>query len=125
MKAFLEKFDFGGDLLFADNLTDTEQTTRFTSQLQEAAANTSYGIPFLIAADQEGGRITRLGTGMANCGNMALGTTGNPDYAYDSANIIVKEMSVVGINTDFAPVMVILLRTAIPVCRSWIVPMTS
>ena len=58
-----------------------------------------------IAADQEGGRVTRLTSGTQFAGNMALGATGNTDYAYDTGKIIGEELQALGINTDFAPVV--------------------
>lgn len=103
--ALLEKYSFGGVLLFAQNVEGTEQTTRFTAQLQEAAADNEFAIPLMIAADQEGGTIVRLGTGTNTCGNMATGATGDPMNARANADIIGSELEAVGINVDFAPVM--------------------
>ena len=105
IEQLLEKYSFAGTLLFADNLTGTEQTTRFTQELQEAASNSEYQIPLLISADQEGGSICRLKTGTNTCGNMALGAGHNTQLAYENASIIGSELSAVGINVDFAPVM--------------------
>ena len=105
MEALLKKYSFGGVIVFAQNVEGTEQTTRMTCQLQEAAAGSEFGIPLMIAADQEGGKIVRLGTGTQTCGNMALGATGNAQNAYDNADIIGEELDAVGINLDFAPVM--------------------
>lgn len=105
MAALIGQYDFGGVLLYADNMSGTEQTTRFTAQLQEAASKDPDSIPLLIAADQEGGSAVALGTGTDTCGNMALGATGDPDAAYDNAMLIGEELKAVGINTDFAPVM--------------------
>ena len=101
----LGKYSFGGVILFAENVKGTEQTARLTSQLQEAAAKNEQGIPLLIAADQEGGSVIRLGTGTNTCGNMALGATFDANCAYENASIIAEELSAVGINVDFAPVL--------------------
>ena len=105
VEELLEKYSFGGVLLFAQNVTGTEQTVRYVDQLQNAAADSEFGIPLLISADQEGGTIVRLGTGTNTCGNMALGATGDPQNAYENAEIIAGELHAVGINVDLAPVM--------------------
>ncbi len=105
VEELLEKYSFGGVLLFAQNVTGTEQTVRYVDQLQNAAADSEFGIPLLIAADQEGGTIVRLGTGTNTCGNMALGAAGDAQNAYDNAEIIAGELKTVGINVDLAPVM--------------------
>jgi beta-N-acetylhexosaminidase len=62
----------------------------------------------LIAADQEGGSVYRLGTGTALPGNMALGATyelSGTKYAYEAGKIIGSELSVLGINVNLAPVV--------------------
>ncbi len=105
VEELLEKYDFAGTLLFADNVVGTEQTTRFTDALQTAASKGDYDIPLLISADQEGGSVSRLKTGTNTCGNMALGATNDTQLAYENASIIGSELSAVGINLDFAPVM--------------------
>ena len=100
----IAKYHFGGVLLFAENFRDAEQTLRLTADLQQTNQEAG-GLPLLVAADQEGGYITRLTFGTRGPGNMALAATGNPEYARTMASIYGKEMSLVGVNTDFAPVM--------------------
>ena len=101
----LERYSLGGVILYAENVKGTAQTARLTSELQTAAAKNEYRIPLFIAADQEGGRIIRLGTGTDTCGNMALGATFDANCAYENADIIGSELAAVGINVDFAPDM--------------------
>lgn len=112
---YISQNSFGGVLLFAENVSGTEQTTRFTYDLQNAAAQSEFGIPLLIAADQEGGSVVRLGTGTNTCGNMALGATGNTDYAYENADIMGRELAAVGINQNFGPVLDVNNNPANPV----------
>ena len=114
-KKFLTKYDFGGVCLFGQNIAGTEQTVRLTAQIQQAALASETGIPMLISADQEGGYITRLGTGTITPGNMALGAVGDPDDVYTSAEIMGVELSALGINTDFAPVLDVNNNPANPV----------
>ncbi len=101
--AALTKYDFGGVMLYAKNIADTEQTVRFVADMQQAAAASEPGIPLFIAADQEGGDITRLTNGTKTCGNMALGAIRDEQAAYDNAALMGAELNALGINTDFAP----------------------
>lgn len=104
VRQIVEDYNFGAIIYFAQNLVDTEQAYNLTMAMQEAAAKDG-GIPMLISADQEGGSVYRLGTGTALPGNMALGATGNAEYAKMAGEIIGSELSVLGINTDLAPVV--------------------
>ena len=100
----LSAYPFAGVILFAQNTQTAEQTLRLTDALQNA--NRQGGRPQLfVAADQEGGKITRLATGTQTPGNMALGAIGDEEAARISSDIIGEELSSVGINVDFAPVM--------------------
>lgn len=100
LKSMIETYGFGGVILFAGNLTGTAQSAELISDLQAASP-----IPMLISVDQEGGYVTRLGTGTSFCGNMALAATGNPAEAKRASTVIGQELSALGINVDFAPVM--------------------
>lgn len=98
----LKDYDFGGVILFANNVKETEQTFHLTQALQSAATDDG-GIPLLIGIDQEGGSVYRLGSGTALPGNMALGATGDTENAKIAGEIIGSELSALGINTNFAP----------------------
>ncbi|MBQ7637892.1 MAG: glycoside hydrolase family 3 C-terminal domain-containing protein [Clostridia bacterium] len=104
LSSLIKEYPFAGVILFAQNTQTSEQTLRLTDSLQKA--NSTEGRPQLfIAADQEGGKITRLQTGTQTPGNMALGATGDEECARTAAGIIGEELSAVGINVDFAPVL--------------------
>ncbi|MGR6856522.1 glycoside hydrolase family 3 protein [Bacillus halotolerans] len=97
----IKKYQFGGIILFAENVKTTEQTVRLTDAYQKASPK----IPLLLSIDQEGGIVTRLGEGTNFPGNMALGATRSRINAYQTGSMIGKELSVLGINTDFSPVL--------------------
>ena len=107
--AILDEYNFGGVILFAENVSGTEQTARLTEELQASALQDATGdqnkIPMLIGIDQEGGIVYRLGTGTALPGNMALGATRSSEYAKNVGQIIGRELSSLGINVNFAPSM--------------------
>lgn len=104
VRQIVEDYNFGAVIYFAQNLTGTEQAYELTMAMQEAAVKDG-GIPMIISVDQEGGSVYRLGSGTALPGNMALGAAGSTEYAYLAGQIIGSELSVLGINTNLAPVV--------------------
>lgn len=107
IRAAVEKYGFGGVILFAENTQGTEQTARLVSAFQDAALSETSNtqIPLMVAIDQEGGSVARLQTGSSLCSNMTLGAARSTDLAASSATIIGSELSALGINVDFAPDM--------------------
>ncbi|MED3712116.1 glycoside hydrolase family 3 N-terminal domain-containing protein [Peribacillus frigoritolerans] len=99
VESIIKKYHLGGVILFAENVVDTEQTVRLTDGLQMASPD----LPLFITIDQEGGIVTRLQTGTNLPGNMALGAARQESYAYQSGEIIGKELSSLGINVNFGP----------------------
>ena len=95
---------FGGMLLFAENCRDAEQTLRLVADMQKAN-QAGGGLPMLVAADQEGGVIARLGFGTTGPGNMALTAAGDPENARTMAAVYGRELKLLGIHADYAPVM--------------------
>lgn len=100
----IDEFDLGGVILFANNVKTTEQTAKLTHDIQQVAINDEDGnLPLLTTIDQEGGIVTRLGTGTNFPGNMAVGATRNEQSSYDTGSVIGKELNSLGINVNFAP----------------------
>lgn len=91
----------GGFIVFDKNITDAKQLTTFTDQLQRAAGD----IPLLVGIDQEGGVVKRIPGGTNLPGNMALGATGQSELAFQAGEITGTELSALGINLNFAPVL--------------------
>ncbi len=108
--AIVDRFGFGGVILFANNVHETQQTFDLTYALQTAAVRNSAGsdgggIPLLLGIDQEGGIVYRLGSGCAMPGNMALGAARSPELAQECGRVMASELASLGINVDFAPVV--------------------
>lgn len=104
IKKIIKEYKFGGIILFAENVVDTEQTTRLTSEYQKLALENNLP-PFLLSIDQEGGKVVRLGTGTSLPGNMAIGATRDLKLAYEYGKVIAEELDSLGINADLAPVL--------------------
>ena len=100
----VEEYQFGAVIYFAPNMVNTAQVYNLTQEMQ-AAATKNGGLPMIITADQEGGMVYRLASGTALPGNMALGATGNPEYAKMAGKIIGRELSSLGLNSTLAPVV--------------------
>ena len=104
IRADLKEHHYGGTILFAENCKDAEQTLNLVADIQKTNSEGG-GLPMIVATDQEGGNVARLGFGTTGVGNMALGATGDSDNARTMATIYGEELGLLGINTDFAPVM--------------------
>jgi beta-N-acetylhexosaminidase len=96
----------GGVILFDRNIESPIQLTELCLALQELAMKYQ-GKPLFLAVDQEGGRVARLREPFTIFpGNTAIGMDNEPlDRAVEFASITAKEMSMVGLNMDLAPVM--------------------
>ena len=105
-KAHITKRFAGGIILFGRNITDAQQVASLTTELQQVAQQTPNAIPLFIAMDQEGGIVARLKKGVSVFpGNLALGATRSEHLAEKAGEITALELSAVGVNLNFAPVM--------------------
>lgn len=98
----------GSVVLFAENLTSTEQIIELTHELQKAAVKSQSGQPLIISIDQEGGRVVRLPHATSFAGNMAIGATylaHGTKFATQTSSVIAKELTALGINNNYAPVV--------------------
>jgi beta-N-acetylhexosaminidase len=101
---WIQERGIGGIKIFGWNTEDTQKLARTVGELQNSALKTRYGIPLLIATDQEGGWVRHVkGSTSETPGNMAIGASGRPMDAYWSGYFIGKELAVLGINMNFAP----------------------
>ena len=106
----LRRHQYGGIILFSSNIADTEQTVRLIQDLQannaqSADAGTAGVIPYLVAADQEGGSVARLSMGTRGTGSMAIGATGAEagQSALDTGRAFGEELAALGINVNLGP----------------------
>lgn len=93
----------GGAYIGDENAPTARASIELTNTLQSFARSTRLGIPLLLGADQEGTWSVMTAESAMGPGNMALGATGDPQYAYDIYRVIAKEMSSVGLNTVLGP----------------------
>lgn len=90
----------GGVILFRHNITSAEQLAGLTAELHAA------GDDVLVAADEEGGDVTRLHhlDGSPNPGNLALGHLDDTAVTRTVAAGIGAELKAAGVDLNLAPV---------------------
>ncbi len=100
-KKALENYPVGGLIYFGGNLISTQQTAEMI-----AGAQSFSKLGLLIAADQEGGRVSRLSAalGLPSPGPMYSYRDAGADTARENARAMAEEMAALGFNLDFAPV---------------------
>jgi beta-N-acetylhexosaminidase len=98
--AFIRQHQIGGVILFSRNIQSPAQCVRLTDTLRKCAPD------LLIAIDQEGGRVLRLGPPFTPFpAARQIGACDDPAISYQCAAAMAAEMAAVGINMDFSPVL--------------------
>jgi len=106
-----------GVLFFGDNLESRDQIRALTDELQAMAREEGMP-PLFIAADQEGGIVTRLPADMITVPSaMALGAMDEADIR-EMARVTARQMHEVGINMNFAPTVDVNINPENPVIRA-------
>jgi beta-N-acetylhexosaminidase len=106
----------GGVILFARNIESPEQVWELTRDLQQEAL-VATGRPLLISVDQEGGRVQRLKAPFTIIpAARDLGITRTPEEVEYLARQVARELALVGINVNLAPVLDV---PRSPACPLW------
>jgi len=102
LTTWIQDYQPGGIILFSRNLVDARQIAHLTNALQDLADSS----PFLMAIDQEGGKVSRLPPGFTIFPPAAtVAACGSTDFAYQAATVTAKELRAVGFNMNMAPVL--------------------
>lgn len=109
----ITNYNFAGFILYGGAVPNIEESIRLTNYLQQL--NKDHKTRLLIAIDQEGGYVSRLGVGTTLLGNMGLAATTKESNAYDAGVIIGKELKALGINLNFSPVVDINMNPSNPI----------
>jgi beta-N-acetylhexosaminidase len=105
LRALIKGIQVGGLILFKRNIVDPAQLRALCNGAQAFAAEEGLP-PLLIAIDQEGGPVARLGPPFTVFpGNRAMGRAEARDAAAEFGMVTARELKDVGINLDFAPVL--------------------
>jgi beta-N-acetylhexosaminidase len=96
--------NLGGIKVFGWNGYDIESLSKTIGEYQDLALSNRFGIPLLVATDQEGGIVRHIIDRTAlTPGNMSIGAGRLPLDAYNSGLLIGKELAAIGVNMNFAP----------------------
>jgi|EndMetStandDraft_2_1072991.scaffolds.fasta_scaffold01136_5 beta-N-acetylhexosaminidase len=106
VKRLIREFGVGHVILFARNVAGPEQVAGLNRELQETARDAGHDTPLLIAVDQEGGRVARMGPPWTVWPPLrGLGRTGSEDLARRMGAALAAECASAGIKCDFAPIV--------------------
>jgi beta-N-acetylhexosaminidase len=106
VKRLIREFGVGHVILFARNVASPEQVAGLNRELQETARDAGHDTPLLIAVDQEGGRVARMGPPWTVWPPLrALGRIGEESLARRMGAALAAECGSAGIRCDFAPIM--------------------
>jgi len=112
LRALAREFDLGGIILFTRNVESPEGVAELAREAQTLARDT----PLWVSVDQEGGRVARLRAPFTVWPPMmTLGRAGDEGLVARFAESLAAELTAVGINFDYAPVLDILTNPANPV----------
>lgn len=104
IKNFIQKKYIGGVVFFKRNVDSANQVLKLTNYIKDI--NKENKIPLFISVDEEGGLVSRLPKEFIKLPkNSYIGKIDNPKFSYDIGKSIGKELSALGYNMDFAPVM--------------------
>ena len=104
IEKMLDNYYVGGVILFEENIKNTDQTLNLINSLKKI--NGKNNIPLFIAADEEGGKVTRLSNIFGNMpSGKNIGELDNEDYSFEIGSLISYRLKSIGFNLDFAPVL--------------------
>lgn len=95
----------GGLVLFKRNVSDPKQLSMLCRNVQALSKQVG-NPPLLIAIDQEGGPVARLGPPFTTFpGQRAIGRSRSQTAAKEFGEVTARELRGVGINMNFSPVL--------------------
>ncbi len=102
--AHFQELHAGGLILYRINFDSPQQVKKLIADLEEAL-----GRKLLVTADHEGGRVIMFREGITVFpDNLAVGATGNLDYARKQGEIEARELRRLGIDVNLGPVLDVL-----------------
>jgi len=109
--SWIERYHFGGVILFTRNYTSPGQLKVLLSHLQGVS---SY--PLLVCTDQEGGLVVRLRNGVHTFPSEATyGQVGSASRVYNDATTTARDLHPLGLTMNLAPVVDVLTNPQSPI----------
>jgi len=105
IKDYIDRYRVGGFILFKRNYTDFKSLYNLSSKLKEWNRSKN-PLPLFIAADEEGGTVSRLPKGGTRFPDaQVLGKINDIGLTEKTGEVIGEEFKAAGLNLDFAPVL--------------------
>ncbi|GHV84934.1 glycosyl hydrolase [Spirochaetia bacterium] len=103
---WIRERSIGGVKVFGWNAQNLETLAAAIGTMQKASVAGRQKIPLLSATDQEGGMVRHIKDRTSDTpGNRAIGAGAFPADAYKAGYYIGRELALLGINMNFAPVV--------------------
>ncbi len=110
IKDNIQKYHVGGYHIEGFSGGDPASAALLVSRMQALAK-----VPLLITADFEGGVGVEFEGATRFPRGMAIGATGDPQYAYDTAKFTAQEAKAIGVSVNFYPVVDVNVNPANPI----------
>lgn len=105
-KDMIKNKHIGGIIYFDRNMESPKQVAELSNSLQQTAAGSKNQLPLMIGVDQEGGDILRMRSQVSPIpSQQKLGKIGSAETVYQTAKLNATELSAMGVNLNFAPVL--------------------
>lgn len=103
-KSLIRDYHIGGVILFGHNIQSFDQAVNFTNAIKDENSNNK--IPLFISVDEEGGTVSRMPSQFKKVPSAKILAARNDEkFIYDVFSVIGEEVSSIGINMDYAPVL--------------------
>ncbi|GFZ31686.1 glycoside hydrolase family 3 [Clostridium zeae] len=102
-KELIQNYHVGGVIFFKENISSRNQALTLVKSLKNINGT---GIPLFLGVDEEGGRVSRMPTEYRKLPSSGtIGKKDNEGLSKKVGEILGEEVSSVGFNLDFAPVL--------------------
>jgi beta-N-acetylhexosaminidase len=107
LRALIEQYHVGGLVLVPNNVQNTTQLAAMIGESQQLALQSGAKLPLFVSINHEGGHVVHIEQGVTGFpGNMAVAASTQPEAAaLAAAAMSAKELRLLGINMNLAPVL--------------------
>ncbi len=104
MDNLIRNYHVGGVILMGENISTTAKMLQLINDIKKA--NEPNKIPLFLSVDEEGGRVSRLPTGIPKLPPSAqIGKQNDETLSYDVGRYLAEVLHEFGYNMNFAPVL--------------------
>lgn len=102
-KELIQKYHVGGVIFFKENISSRNQALTLVKSLKDINGSS---IPLFLGVDEEGGRVSRMPAEYKKLPSSGtIGKKNNEEISKKIGEILGEEVSSIGFNLDFAPVL--------------------